>query len=155
MFLKTKKVMKKITTLLLIVQFTIQSIASREIITTNPSQLPIKALTFIGENYPENRIIITHIEKNDYRILSYAVTLDNGCDIIFEENGNWREIECLRLELSPQVIPKKIKDYLHRKKNDDDIVRISKKRGYYIVELSKKTILIFDFKFNIIKQLMW
>ena len=72
-----------------------------------------------------------------------------------EENGNWKEVECLREELSTKFIPKKITDYIQRNRIDDEIIRISKKRSYYIVELSKKTILIFDFKFNLLKRLKW
>lgn len=145
--------MKKILTILFIV--ILFPMNAREIIKTEVSQFPPKAQNFLLQFFPENKVLITHIEKNNYRILSYSVALDNGCDIIFEENGNWREIECLREELSPQIIPQSIRDYLKRKKIDDEIVRITKKRGYYIVELSRKTILIFDFKYNLIKQLKW
>ena len=145
--------MKKLIPILLILLLT--PIKAREIIKTDFTQLPSKAKNFLLQYYPENKVLITHIEKNNYRILSYSVALDNGCNISFEENGNWKEVECLREELSTKFIPKKITDYIQRNRLDDEIIRISKKRSYYIVELSKKTILIFDFKFNLLKRLKW
>ena len=145
--------MKKLILILLILLLT--PIKAREIIKTDYTQLPSKAQNFLLQYYPENKVLITHIEKNNYRILSYSVALDNGCNISFEENGNWKEVECLREELSTKFIPKKITDYIQRNRIDDEINRISKKRSYYIVELSKKTILIFDFKFNLLKRLKW
>ena len=66
-------------------------------------------------------------------------------NISFEENGNWKEVECLREEISSKIVPKKIAEYIERNKIDDEIIRISRKRSYYIVELSQKTILIFNF----------
>ena len=145
--------MKKLIPILLILLLT--PIKAREIIKTDFTQLPSKAQNFLLQYYPENKVLITHIEKNNYRILSYSVALDNGCNISFEENGNWKGVECLREELSTKFIPKKITDYIQRNRIDDEIIRISKKRSYYIVELSKKTILIFDFKFNLLKRLKW
>ena len=145
--------MKKLIPILLILLLT--PIKAREIIKTDFPQLPSKAKNFLLQYDPENKVLITHIEKNNYRILSYSVALDNGCNISFEENGNWKEVECLREELSTKFIPKKITDYIQRNRIDDEIIRISKKRSYYIVELSKKTILIFDFKFNLLKRLKW
>lgn len=145
--------MKKLIPILLILLLT--PIKAREIIKTDFTQLPSKAQNFLLQYYPKNKVLITHIEKNNYRILSYSVALDNGCNISFEENGNWKEVECLREELSTKFIPKKITDYIQRNRIDDEIIRISKKRSYYIVELSKKNILIFDFKFNLLKRLKW
>ena len=128
--------MKKLIPILLILL--LAPIKAREIIKTDFTQLPSKAQNFLLQYYPENKVLITHIEKNNYRILSYSVALDNGCNISFEENGNWKEVECLREELSTKFIPKKITDYIQRNRIDDEIIRISKKRSYYIVELSKK-----------------
>ena len=145
--------MKKLIPILLISVLT--PIKAREIIKTDFTQLPPKVQNFLLQYYPENKVLITHIEKNNYRILSYSVALDNGCNISFEENGNWKEVECLREELSSKVVPKKIAEYIERNKIDDEIIRISRKRSYYIVELSKKNILIFDFKFNLLKRVKW
>ena len=128
--------MKKLIPILLILLLT--PIKAREIIKTDFTQLPSKAQNFLLQYYPENKVLITHIEKNNYRILSYSVALDNGCNISFEENGNWKEVECLREELSTKFIPKKITDYIQRNRIDDEIIRISKKRSYYIVELRQQ-----------------
>lgn len=100
------------------------------------SELPAAAMKFIKKYYP--KVTIRKAEKdNDYRGVEYEVDLNNGAELEFNADGEWRDIKAAYGEAVPaDLVPEGIAKYVAANYADLVIVELQRRRGGYEVELS-------------------
>ncbi len=101
------------------------------------AQLPVAAQTFIKGHFANTGIAFAE-EDMDFASKSYDVLMKDGSKLEFDSNGEWKEIDCEYTEVPAAVIPQGIVTYVTSKHPGFKIVKISRKRYGYEVELSNK-----------------
>lgn len=130
--------MKKITLLLIAVL----CLTSLKLMADKPitvEQLPKAALTFLQENFPEQKIILA---VKDGR--TYEARLMNGTKVDFNKKGLWKSIDCNLEPVPEHLIPQPILDYAKANFPNFFITQIDKERYGYEVELNNDI----NLKFN-------
>ncbi|MDD3107630.1 MAG: PepSY-like domain-containing protein [Alistipes sp.] len=104
--------MKKLFLLLLLPMLWIATARCEEkITTTDPTQLPPAAQTFLNTHFANTRVSIIKIEK-EHSDVSYDVMLENGFKVEFNKKGQWTEIQGDPQDVPQSVIPTKIMEYV-------------------------------------------
>lgn len=117
----------------------------RKTYTTNPTVLPTQAQTFLKKNF--STLDIQQIEVESKMIgREYEVVLAGGCEIDFNNKGEWTKVDCGRTAVPANVIPAKISKYVADTYPGLFITQIEKEDGGYDVELSDHTDLEFTAK---------
>lgn len=113
--------------------------------------LPEKAQNFISKHF---KGLTTSREKTDKEgYVTYETHLiQNGNDlnIIFDAQGNWRQIDC-PAGIPSDMVPKRIAHHILANYNGKDITRINQKTNSYDILLSNGTKLEFDSFGDILK----
>lgn len=106
--------------------------------------LPKAAQTILANNF-KSEISVIKVDKDFGRISEYEVILNNGTEISFDRNGNWKNIEVSKNGTIPsKFIPSPISNYVKTNQSGAKIVGIDKERSGYEVELSNGV----EMKFN-------
>lgn len=135
--------MKKILLIMALVAG-ILSASARDNYSHDENILPVAARTTIKNNFKAS---INHIkiDKEWGSIAEYEVVLNDGTEISFDKNGNWKDIEVKISSTVPSsLVPVSISNYVKQHQNKTRIVGIEKKRSGYDVELSNGV----EMKFN-------
>lgn len=110
------------------------------------NQLPQKAQKLIEQHFAEVGFSYAtyDMEVGDS---VYDVLLNDGTQIEFKNNGEWRKIECRRGGALPAtLLPKAIVDYVTTTHPTQRIVEVERDRRDYDVKLSGDIELTFDSK---------
>ncbi len=110
-------------------------------IVIDASQLPEAAKTFISKQFPEHKI--TRVEKDLGGKTSYDVKLSGGVEIEFDDEGEWKKVDCRRA-VPAVLIPTPIADYVKKNHPKASIRSIEKRCFGYEVDLSRGPDLLFD-----------
>lgn len=134
---------------------TVSAFAQDKLITTE--QLPSAITSFIQNNFPGQVIDYVNIDSefadtdfdddfdcDDFDDTIYEVCLNNGIEIDFDMNGNWKKVDCYYMTVPMQIIPSTIAQYVDIHFSGQEIVKIDKKYYGYEVELSNGV----EVKFN-------
>ncbi len=126
---------------------TVSAFAQDKLITTE--QLPSTITSFIQKNFPGQVIDYVNIDSefadtdfdddfdyDDFDDTIYEICLNNGIEIDFDINGNWKKVDCYYLTVPMQIIPSPIAQYVDVHFSGQEIVKIDKKHYGYEVELS-------------------
>ena len=135
--------MKKLL-LLLAVVIGVFSASARDNYSRDVKVLPVAAQTTLKNNF---KAAVNHIkiDKNLGRISEYDVVLNDGTEITFDHNGNWKEVEMKQSGSVPaSFVPSAISTYVKQNQKNTKIIGIEKNRSGYEVELSNGV----DMKFN-------
>lgn len=135
--------MKKIILCLAFILAICLSAIARDQVTRNVSALPTKAQTTISQNFKAK---VNHI-KIDSKVLGgkeYDVILNDGTEVEFDKDGNWKEIDCGTNAVPSGLIPKAIQNYVSTNYKGQKIVQIEVDRSKYKVELLNGVDLEFD-----------
>lgn len=126
--------------------------ADNDVVTTDTNHLPVATRDFIRKHFKELSVSHIKIEKNLLGIKSYDVILTSGCDLEFDKQGVWTEIDGKRTAIPETVIPTLILDYQKKNFANQQIVSIDKNdtRGYD-VKLTNGLELKFDAKCSFIR----
>lgn len=108
-------------------------------------QLPQPAKDFVRKHFNEADVILVTIDK-EFLSTTYDVKLQNGVSIDFDKTGKWKDIDGGHVALPESVIPGKIASFVSGKHAGAKIVKISRDRRHYEVELNNDLDLIFDLK---------
>lgn len=106
-------------------------------------QLPEAAKAFVKEHFPENTIVYAKIDV-EMQKTEYEARLNDGSKVEFDEQGNWKGVNCHYKAVPAALVPKAIADYVGAKFPDIAITKISRKWYGYEVELLSDLDLRFD-----------
>jgi putative periplasmic protein len=135
--------------LLLIVATLTFSAASAQNKKITFNDLPSEAI-----NYIDNRSLandITSVWKTNDNI--YTVIFNDGTEIEFNNNGEWKEAKINNEKFSVFLVPEKVLGYIQANYPLESVRKVSRnldKKGYK-TELSNKKELNFDENFNFVK----
>ena len=112
-------------------------------------KLPSAITSFIQKHFPGQVIDYANIDTefadtdfdddfdgDDFDDTIYEVCLNNGVELDFDMNGNWRKVDCYYMTVPMQIIPSTIAQYVGIHFSGHDIVKIDKINYGYEVELS-------------------
>lgn len=134
-----KKLLLALTMLL-----TIGSVACADEYAHNDNVLPVAAKTVIKKNF-KAAVSLVKIDKDFGRVSDYEVILDDGSEITFDADGNWKEVETNVSKSVPSgFLPKGVIDFVNKNHKGQHVIGIEKKRNGYDVELSNGIDLKFD-----------
>lgn len=114
------------------------------------SQLPTAAQTFIKTNFSSDKV--SHAFIDEGFSTEYEVYFENGNQIEFDKNGQWKEVKCVIGKVPAKIIPVSISKYISQYFNGTDIIKIKKDRRGYEVELRNEIELEFDLNGNFVKM---
>ena len=114
------------------------------------SQLPAAAQTFIKTNFSSDKV--SHAFIDEGFSTEYEVYFENGNQIEFDKNGQWKEVKCIIGKVPAKIIPASISKYISQYFNGTDIIKIKKNRRGYEVELRNEIELEFDLNGNFVKM---
>ncbi len=98
-------------------------------------ELPAKAQTFLKANFPSLKPSYL-IKDKGYFGVDYEVTLSDGTEVEFYENGDWKSVDGQDRAIPTAFVPSKIIKYLNEKFPNMTISKIEKDSGKYDVELN-------------------
>lgn len=138
-FTKTTKsnIMKKVLFILLFIS------AFQVNAQDNIGKLPKNAQTFIKKQFPNEQVSYVEVDREAFGN-TYEAYLQNGTEIDFDKNGNWKEIK-KGSGVPDAIIPPAIKKHVDAKYAGTKIIKIEKNDlGGHEVELSNGLELIFN-----------
>lgn len=137
--------MKKLLLLFAMVT-TMFAASARENYSYDVNTLPPAAQTMLRNNF-KAKVNHIKIDKNLGHVSEYDVVLNDGSEITFDSDGNWKEIEVSRSSAVPKkLVPSSISKYVKHNVGKTAIVGIEKERRGYSVELSNSVEMKFDAK---------
>ena len=142
--------MKKIALLMVLMLASALVLQARDKFAHDASVLPPAAQTVIKNNF-KAKVSLVKIEKEFGRVDEYEVVLDDGSEISFDRNGNWRSVETSARKSVPEgFLTPMMRDYIKRNHPKAKVVGIEKDRNGYEVELSDGV----EMKFNAAGQFL-
>ncbi|MDE7458202.1 MAG: PepSY-like domain-containing protein [Muribaculaceae bacterium] len=116
--------------------------------TINRDELPQTAQDMLQQYFPKAKIGMIKVDKHLLKKTDYDVRLVNGTTIEFSNAGKWTSVDCKTKEVPEGLIPKTIRNYVHKNFKDLKIVKIEKKSSGYEIGLSDGV----ELKFNLLGQ---
>lgn len=110
-----------------------------------PSNLPAPAQSFIHTHFDGAQYVAVTVDR-EFTETTYDVILTNGVKLEFDGKGLWKEVEGPVAGVPMAIIPSQIRDYVAEKYPGAIIVKISRDRRDYEVDLSNGVELKFDAK---------
>lgn len=107
-------------------------------------ELPAKAQTFLKTHFGSLKTSYAIKDKSFFSV-DYEVTLSDGTQVEFEENGDWKGVDGQDRSIPTAFIPSKIMNYLKEKFPNMTISKIEKNSAKYEVELNGDI----DLEFNL------
>ena len=108
-----------------------------------PDALPEKIVTFIGANFPEEKIAFAKQDR-DFLKMTYEVLLTDGTKLEFRRNGEWKEIDRHRAEIPSGIIPAQITAKINELYPDSFITKAERDDSEVETELDNGLELKFD-----------
>lgn len=138
--------MKKLFTVLsLILSFSLLTISCEKEKIVEANQLPSIGTTFLNEHFKGIQILSVTQEKEGLSSTEYTVLLDNGVEVTFDKNGNWKEVDAKVTNAIPTsfILPM-IVDYVNTNYPTTAINGIDKEKNRFDVDLTNELDLVFD-----------
>lgn len=110
----------------------------------SPDDLPKESTIFIEQYFPGETIISAEKEL-DAGATAYDVKLSTGTEVKFNQNGEWKGVDCMTRQVPDAIIPAKILEYVTNNFPNAFITEIEfKYTKRYNVELNIDVELRFD-----------
>ena len=123
----------------------VASLEAKETYTSDVSALPQEAISFLNNNFKGVNITKIKIETGWFKKTTYDVDLENGVEIEFDKNGNWKEIDSKVANLPLSLLPKQFAEAVNKKVPDAKIESIERKGYGYKIELENDVeLLVYD-----------
>ncbi len=136
------KQLKKIALVLLFI-VSITQLQAKDVPVTF-QELPTKAQTFLKTNFPSLKTSYV-IQDKGFFSTEYEVALEDGTQVEFDENGDWKGVDGQHRSIPTAFILAKIIKYLQEKFPSMTISKIEKDSRKYEVELNGDL----DLEFNL------
>lgn len=107
-------------------------------------ELPNKAQTFLNNHFSALKISYV-IKDKGFFSTEYEVTLENGVQVEFNQDGDWKSVDGQDRSIPTAFIPAKITKYIKEKFPNMTISKIEKDSQKYEVELNGDL----DLEFNL------
>ncbi len=107
-------------------------------------ELPNKAQTFLKTYFPSLKTSYI-IQDKGFFSTEYEVTLEDGTQLEFDENGDWKSVDGQHRSIPTTFIPARIIKYVKEKFPNMTISKIEKDSRKYEVELNGDL----DLEFNL------
>lgn len=134
------KGIKKMQMMIAVFAIASMSVFADKIISVN--DLPQQIRDTVAAAFPENQI---QLAKADSR--EFEVTLDDGTEIGFYRNGEWKEIESYS-GVPGMLLPDYVNSYVKENFPDATVYKAEKDRKNFEAELSNGTELYFSYDGN-------
>lgn len=111
----------------------------------DPDKLPEKAKVFLNTYY--NKLGIASVKEEVeswFDKKEYEVKLEDGREIEFDEQGEWKKIDGKRKAIPLSLVPDKILQYVRRSFPKTDIIKLERNKKKYEVAISNGLELEFD-----------
>lgn len=141
--------MKKLVFLLVCI-FALQTVARAD--DDKPiqvTQMPLQAQQFIKQHFANGKVALAKMES-DFFYKSYEVIFNNGDKVEFGNKGDWEEVNCRHKSVPTAIVPAAVRKYVTTNYPDTKILVIERDNKGYEVELSNRTELKFDLKYNLV-----
>ncbi|MBW5397206.1 PepSY-like domain-containing protein [Brachyspira pilosicoli] len=135
--------MKKVFILLII----FSSILVADDWKVDPNELPQSTIDFINNFFPNNRIILAERDRKKYEIV-----LENGVELEFFINGEFKEVEGNYVAVPPEILPKTVANTVSVTFPNTTITKIKKKWNLYEVKLNNSMALYIDVNGQLLGQ---
>lgn len=141
--------MKKLL-MLMMLAVSVFSVSARDTYTRDVKVLPTAAQTVLKNNFKSS---VSHIKiDKDLMTTEYDVVLNNGTEITFDKDGNWKDVEMNNKTAVPSdFVPVNVANYVKQNQKNAKIVGIEKDRGGYSVDLSNGVEIKFDKNGNFVR----
>lgn len=113
----------------------------------DPNELPQSAIDFINKFFPNNRIILAERDRKKYEIV-----LENGVELEFFINGEFKEVEGNYVAVPPEILPKTVANTVSVTFPNTTITKIKKKWNLYEVKLNNSMALYIDVNGQLLGQ---
>ncbi|TXJ46842.1 PepSY-like domain-containing protein [Brachyspira pilosicoli] len=135
--------MKKVLILLVIFSFVLFADEWK----INPNELPKSAIDFINKFFPNNRIILAERDRKKYEIV-----LENGVELEFFINGEFKEVKGNYVAVPPEILPKTVANTVAMTFPNTIITKIEKKWNLYEIKLNNSMELYIDVNGQLLGQ---
>lgn len=136
--------MKKIFVLGFVFMMSAMVFAKDKVIPAN--SLPAKAQSFITQNFPESTATYVEADWNEYE-----VQLDDGTEIQFKGNGDWKDVKSYR-GVPKTILSNVIYGQLDAMFPDVNIVEVEKEKGNIEVKMANRMKVYFSANGKLIGQ---
>lgn len=136
--------MKKFIALLAVILLSIGQISAKDIVYRTTEPLPAAAKKTLKSSFPKTGVSHIKVDKHFFGGADYEVILVDGTEIEFNDNGEWKEVDCGQKAVPSVFVLKPISSYVSKYYKGQKIVKIDKDRNDYDVELSSGIDLKFD-----------
>ena len=111
------------------------------------NSLPVNVITFVQQNFPDKQITSIEKEMTDNTI---EVSLNDGTQIDFDDNGNWNAIYSQIDAVPSDVVPSAIMKIIDDNFPGTSVVEIDKEDYGYEVELPCGVFLHFNHNYQLL-----
>ena len=113
----------------------------------DPTELPKSAIDFINKFFPNNRIILAERDRKKYEIV-----LENGVELEFFINGEFKEVKGNYVAVPPEILPKTVANTVSVTFPNTTITKIKKKWNLYEIKLNNSMELYIDVNGQLLGQ---
>lgn len=136
--------MKKYLSIFVALILGLASAQARDVISRNVADLPASARTTLTKYFPKKSVNHIKIDKKLVGNTDYEVILNDGTEVDFDHNGNWKEIDMGSNAVPEALLPKALVNYVRKNYKGTKIIGVDKKNNKYEIELSNGLDLEFD-----------
>ena len=105
--------------------------------------LPTKAKVFVQHNFP--RLSVAYAEKRaSDQGMVYEVSLNDGTEVVFNQNGAWGMIDCKWEAVPASLMPTTLSSFVEKQFAGSKVVRLYRVDNGYVAALSNGISLKFD-----------
>ncbi len=113
----------------------------------DPTELPKSAIDFINKFFLNNRIILAERDRKKYEIV-----LENGVELEFFINGEFKEVKGNYVAVPPEILPKTVANTVSVTFPNTTITKIKKKWNLYEIKLNNSMALYIDVNGQLLGQ---
>ena len=105
--------------------------------------LPTKAKVFVQHNFP--RLSVAYAEKRaSDQGMVYEVSLNDGTEVVFNQNGAWGMIDCKWEAVPASLMPTTLSSFVETQFAGSKVVKLYRGDNGYVAALSNGISLKFD-----------
>ena len=140
--------MKKLFLIITIVLISSVAGFARDKYSRDQASLPKAAVATIENNF-KSKISLIKTEKTIGIVTEYEVILNDGCEVCFDRDGNWFDIETpWNMSVPASFIPASVADFVKKNHKGTRIIGFERDNKSYTAELSNGIEIKFDNKGN-------
>lgn len=129
--------MKKLFTLNLLIVLFFSGLPVKGQTKTSYTRLPKVAQLFLAKYFPKTAVVQVS-EETTFFIFNkeYKLQLENGTKIVFDDDGDWKELSMKRKSVPRELVPVNIQKHIDKSFPNTFIKEIKKESAGYEVEIS-------------------